>query len=394
MRVLFTTTPGWGHIHPMVPLAAAFRQRGDEVAWATAAESAPRLQQAGFEVFPCGLGAREAWAAVRRDHPEIETITPGSARRGFPMMFGATRAAPMLDDLSPVVEAWRPALLIHEQAELAGPLLAAAAGIPYVTHAFGQLVDPANLDPQELEVAEMWQARGLEAPRFSGCYDHMYLDIFPPSLDPADKRHIDRVQPIRPVPFASGDDERLPGWVGEGAEPLIYVTFGTVFNEDIAVIRNVVEGVRALPARVIVTVGPDADPAALGDQPSNVHVARYVPQTQLMHHCAVVVSHAGSGTFLAALSQGLPQVCIPQGADQFANARACSEGGLGRVLVPGEVSAESVRAATAEVMSDLRFRQAAQRAQAEIAAMPDPGAVADLITTLSTDRPSGGSGDS
>lgn len=386
MRVLFTSTPGWGHIHPMVPLADAFRARGDEVAWATAPEVSPRLEGAGYRVFSAGLGATEAWAAVTTAFPEIQEMTHKSTRRGFPMMFGATRTKPMLDDLWPIAETWAPALIVHEQGELAAPLVAAAAGIPSVTHGFGQLVPPENLDPAEAGLAPLWESQGLAPPPLSGCYAHMYLDIFPPSLHPADMNHIARVQPIRSVAFATGAEEPLPNWIGADPTPLVYVTFGTVFNENADVIRTAVEGVRDLPIRAVVTVGPNADPAMVGKQPENVHVTRYVPQTQLLPHCAAVVSHAGSGTFLAALAQGIPQVCLPQGADQFGNAEACVAGGVGLTVMPDELSVAVVRERTESVLSDPSFRRAAEVVQAEMATMPTPASVADLIVASVGDR--------
>lgn len=382
MRILFTTTAGWGHIHPMVPLAKAFQERGDEVAWAAAAEVAPRLEAAGFEAFPCGIGALEAFAEMRRVFPEVgDNVPRDMSRTMFSMLFGAIRARPMLDDLTPVVATWKPRLMIHEQSEFASPIAAAEADIPYATHSFGELVPPTELESSKLGVEPLWRARGLEPPPFGGCYAHAYLDIYPSSLHAADMTHLPVIQPIRPVAFATGAPERLPHWIGAEETPLVYVTFGTVFNDNPELIRTVVEGARSLPVRVLVTVGPHADPAMLGEQPANVHVERYVPQTQLLPHCAAVVSHAGSGTFLASLSEGIPQVCVPQGADQFANAEACIRGGVGRTLLPNEMTAESVRSATEDVLSDKKYRLGAEKVQTEIAAMPDPAEVADLLAT-------------
>lgn len=396
MRVLFTSTPGWGHIHPMVPLAKAFQERGDDVAWAVTEEAGPRLEQAGFEVFAAGLGAAEALAEVMKASPGMANMRRAGAESAsfgtieairaqtFPKMFGVARTRPMLDALLPVVNEWRPDLLIHEQGEFAGPIAAAAAGIPNACHAFGEGLPASAADAAELGVTELWESVGLAAPPFSGAYKHAYLDIYPASLHTSDLSHMPFVQPARPVAFATGESSALPDWVMTDADPLVYVTFGTVFNDNPDVIRTVVAGVRDLPVRVLVTVGPHADPAMLGDQPDNVHVERYVPQTQLLPHCAVVVSHAGSGTFLASLSEGLPQVCIPQGADQFANADACIRGGVGRTLLPAEMSAERVRTATEQVLSEEQFRLAAKKVQAEMAAMPGPEEVAAILVTRLT----------
>lgn len=386
MRVLFTTTPGWGHVHPMVPLARAFQERGDDVAWAAASELVPRLEGAGFQVFPAGLGGMEAFAEVRRHSPEIDEIRHNSTRRGFPLLFGRPRIEPMLADLSGIAADWQPSLIVHEQSELAAPIVGSAAGVPYATHSFGEVVPLENLDPDELGVTSLWQAHGLDVPAFAGCHAHMYVDIYPPSLHSVDMADFGLVQPIRPVPFATSGAERLPEWIATDSRPLIYVTFGTVFNDRADVIRTVVEGVRTLEARVLVTVGPHADPATLGPQPDNVHVARYVPQTLVLPHCSAVISHAGSGTFLGALSEGVPQVCVPQGADQFVNAAAATRAGVGTTLQPEELTVESVRSSTERVLSDASFRVAAQKIQVEMASMPDPGAVADQMATSLVER--------
>jgi UDP:flavonoid glycosyltransferase YjiC (YdhE family) len=122
--------------------------------------------------------------------------------------------------------------------------------------------------------------------------------------------------------------------------------------------------------RVLVTVGPGGDPAALGPQPAHVHVARYVPQAQVLPHCALVVSHAGSGTFLAALAAGLPQLCVPQAADQFLNAGACARAGCGITLHPDAVTVASVREGAERLLTDGAYRGVAEALAAEIASMP------------------------
>ena len=57
-------------------------------------------------------------------------------------------------------------------------------------------------------------------------------------------------------------------------------------------------------------------------------------QTSVLPHCTAVVSHAGSGTVLGALGTGLPQLCLPQAADQFRNAAGVSAAGAGLALHP------------------------------------------------------------
>ncbi|MEA2973194.1 MAG: hypothetical protein QOG82_1652 [Actinomycetota bacterium] len=383
MRVLFTTTPGWGHIHPMVPLARAFVDRGDEVAWAATAGVAPRLEREGFTVHPAGQSSETSFGEAMRRFPEIQDLPPAERPNAFfPQFFGAVLAPAMVADLLPVARAFEPEVLVCDQAELGGPIAAALLGVPNVTHSFGGLIPAVRMAGAARAVAPIWEAHGLDPRPYAGTYDHLYLDIYPPSMQAADVSHVPFSQHLRPETFVTGEEVPLPPLVTESTPaPLVYVTFGTAFNSNPELVSTVLAGVRDLPVRVVLTVGPSVDPDAVGPQPANVHVARYIPQTQLLPYCQAVVSHAGSGTLLAALARGLPQLCLPQGADQFANADACVAAAAGRALHPGTVTVESVRAEMELVLADAAYRAAAERIAAEILAMPSPAEVADVMAT-------------
>ena len=76
------------------------------------------------------------------------------------------------------------------------------------------------------------------------------------------------------------------------------------------------------------------------------HIAAATQSAELPR-CDAVLCHAGTGTTLAALVAGLPLVLVPQGADQFDNARACQRAGAAKVLVPDDVDPRAVREAVA-----------------------------------------------
>src|SRR4051794_40786184 len=140
VRVLFTSTPRWGHVHPMVPLARAFVAAGDVVVWATGPDGCASLKEEPFRSVPAGLSGADGEAEFARRFPEARTIPPKD--RGaftFPRLFGAVRAGPMADDLAATIATWKPDIVISEAAELAGALAAASADVPNVTHAFGAI---------------------------------------------------------------------------------------------------------------------------------------------------------------------------------------------------------------------------------------------------------------
>ena len=59
MRVLVTSIPGYGHLHPLLPLANALKDAGDEVASAIGPDVRSRAERAGFVTFAAGISLPE-----------------------------------------------------------------------------------------------------------------------------------------------------------------------------------------------------------------------------------------------------------------------------------------------------------------------------------------------
>jgi UDP:flavonoid glycosyltransferase YjiC (YdhE family) len=118
----------------------------------------------------------------------------------------------------------------------------------------------------------------------------------------------------------------------------VYLTLGTIMNQAPAVFRAVIDGCLRWPVNLVVTTGPDFDAAQLGPLPPSVWTAPFLPQAAVLPHCRAVVSHAGAGTMLGALCYGLPQLCLPQGADQPFNTAALLPTGAALALQPNEIT--------------------------------------------------------
>jgi UDP:flavonoid glycosyltransferase YjiC (YdhE family) len=374
VRVLFSSTSGYGHVFPMLPLARAFRDAGHDVLWATGAEATPLVAGAGLDTAAAGLSGSELRGAVAPLRDRVAEIAPPErAAFMFPHMFGALLTPPMVEDLLPLAREWRPDLLVHEHGELASPLVGAVLAIPSVTHSFGGAIPAGILAAGARAVAPLWTDHGQEPDTYAGCFTSVYLDICPPSVQSVPLDHIDAVQPLRPVPAMP---QPSPG----EQPPLVYLTLGTVQNRA-PVLPTVAAALGALPVSVLVTVGPDGDPGALGALPANVQVERWVDQAEVLTRCSVVVSHAGSGTFLGALAAGRPQLCLPLAADQFRNAEGGARSGAALVLTPTQVTAEAVTDAVTRLLDDDTFARQARAVSAEMAAMPSPAEVVDVLVS-------------
>jgi len=357
------------------------------VAFATAPALCPAVERAGIAVFRAGLDDRAAREVALRRHPEVAHVRPEQGWRRANALFAGVSAPAMVEDLLPIVDTWAPDVLVHETAEYGGPLVAALRGIPSVHHSWGPLRPPEMaLDAGDL-VAPLWRKWGLEPDRFANHFRHLYLDLCPAGFQAPHTHHRAVSELLRPVPYAGEADQAIPGWVAALAPPVVYLTLGTVFNRDLEVFKSVLAGLRGEDVRVVVTVGADNDPAALGPQPSGVQVERWVDHTWLLPRCDLVITHGGSGTTLAALAHGLPLLVLPQGADHFRNGERCVASGVGRCLGRSEVDASSVRREVGLLLGSPSYRERARGLQAEIERMPSPDDGVTLLEDLVREWP-------
>ena len=224
-------------------------------------------------------------------------------------------------------------------------------------------------------MAPLWRDAGMVPDTYAGCYRGLYVDIYPPSLRTTEMSHVATSQLCRPA-----DGVNASGG-------LVYVTFGTVFNEIDDGFRAAVVAAASVADEVLVTVGPSGNPAGVGAVPSNVTVERFVPQAEVLPRCSAVVCHGGSGTVLAALAHGVPLLCLPRGADQFANGSNLQRAGAGRVLLGTDAAdADALRSALRWMLESPAPKAAAAALAEEIARMPSDADVADAIEAHVADR--------
>jgi len=109
--------------------------------------------------------------------------------------------------------------------------------------------------------------------------------------------------------------------------------------------------------------------------PPNVHVARWVPQADVMPYAAAMVCHGGSGTVRAGLAAGVPMAVLPLFADQPHNAQRVTELGAGVTLDRASRAGDAVR----WLLADPGYREAAQRVATAIGALPTVDAAVGVV---------------
>ncbi|MGW2177651.1 glycosyltransferase [Streptomyces sp. NPDC001732] len=379
MRVLFASTRGSGHFHPLVPLIDACAARGDEVL----VVAPPALEALlASRKQPYRIGGEPDQEELARIMTRVLTLAPED---GVSLMvgevFGRLCTAAMLPALEEACRDWRPDLVLHETFELASVVAAERRGIPHARVAVSTAGFTGSTDPL-LGPALDFYGPGI-AQRL---LDSPYLTRLPASLDPSPYPTTHRYhEELRP--------QGLPDWWGGATEPLVHVTLGTeagALPTATGLYRAVLEAVSGLPVRVLLTTGSHIDPSDLGPLPPHVHAEQWVPQADVLRGASLVVCHGGSGTVFGALAVGVPVVCVPLFADQPENARLVTAAGAGAAVIPaggpedeasvlGPDDVRSIRAAAERLLEEPSYRVRAQSLADEMRAT---ATAAELLATL------------
>ena len=405
-RFLFSSTAGYGHIHPLVPLARALQQAGHRVAFATSAIRQPLIEAAGFTFFPNSGGDRAHDPEYQQIKAQLATMPMNLDTEVFayPRLFCGVAGRLRAPGLVAIGRAWRPDMLIREAGEYGAVIAAEHLGLPYATVAFAAALGTmaqfereaaTYLDP----IRRHWDLP--PDPQRAALYRYLHLSYAPPTFS---QHPIDGTAGPAPIPatthfirpdlFDQAGPEALPAWLGHlPAQPTVYVTLGTEVNKDPdlypSVLQTIIAGLRDMPINLIVTLGRDNDPADFGPQPAHVHIERYIPQSLLLRHCDLLVMHGGSNSLLAALEYGLPFVVVPLIADQFFNARVVASLGLGQVVPREQLTPARLHAAVAAVLANAQYRQNIARLQAELQALPDQQHAVALVEKVVQDHAAG-----
>lgn len=134
---------------------------------------------------------------------------------------------------------------------------------------------------------------------------------------------------------------------------IVYISLGTVFNDQPVVFRSLITGAARAGVHVVVSAGASFEALAHLRSP-DVQLHRRVPQVPLLTRVDAVITHGGNNTVQECLAAGRPMVVIPFGGDQLANAHRVERLGVGVRMNAADLSVDAVRSAV-ESLADARI---------------------------------------
>ena len=164
---------------------------------------------------------------------------------------------------------------------------------------------------------------------------------------------------------------------GEGA--LIYLSLGSLGSADVELMKRLVSVLADTPHRYVVSKGPRADEFEL---PDRMWGEARLPQTSIIPHCDLVITHGGNNTTTEAWHFGKPMVVLPLFWDQYDNAQRVAELGLGVRLDTYGFEDQELRDAVDRLLEDRPLRERLAAEGETIRSRDGKRKAADLIEDL------------
>lgn len=272
------------------------------------------------------------------------------------------------------------------------------------------LLDALAAEPADLVVVDSFMFGAMAAARRAGvryaALEHMYAAAYRTSilggpmglnlrlrrlapratLDGAALRLLMTLAEVDPAPAAANllQVGPLAAWSPRvGADPTVVIglsTFG--YTGMTSVLQRLVDATEGLPARVLVSTGPNIEPADLTVRPG-VEVHRWLAHADALPGASVLVTHGGHGSTMAALAHDVPLLVVPLDgkADHVVVGRSIERAGAGRTA-SRRGSASDLRTALATLLEQPSYRTAAARLGAAIRATDAVGDGASALEAL------------
>jgi MGT family glycosyltransferase len=362
MRALFYSVKGAGHVNPTLPLVRGLVARGHDVTYTLTSEWKSRLEAMGCRYRNTGTQDVFTTADFNPGAPFYRQLLPATAAL-LPRLVDEARAA-------------EPDVIVFDSCAPWGYAIAEILGVPGICSVSTLLFDRDEVRRQSGAPSERMDATQLGAiaeleRRWGLDFSHRDIGMFfgrenlvfsCEELNPTRANVRGTFHFVGPTIARGGSlDDDLAAY-GRG-RTRIYVSTGSIIGAKTGLERSFYQPfIDAFGGRdgveLLLSAGAAVD--SFGDLPSNITVRRFVPQTAVLAHTDVFVSHMGANSMHESLFHGVPLVCVPHSGDQPQNAARVVEEGAGVLLPLAEISAARV-AAEVERVTGASFRANAVR---------------------------------
>ncbi|MCE5258704.1 MAG: glucosyltransferase [Chloroflexi bacterium] len=364
-KYIFLNVPAYGHINPTLAVVKELVDRGNQVFYYAVDEFREQIESTGAEYrsYNSALSA-------------IDTHKTADFLSLMQTVINVTLAG--LPELLVEVAGVKPDCIIHDSLCLWGKIIGQRLDVPTVSSITTFVVnkDVMEVDRQPVplyrKLAMRHKARGIfqgiqtltgRKAEFTDLFDILMntekLNIVYTSrmLQPKGNRFSEEYQFVgASIGTRTGDIHEL-GEIPED-KPVIYISLGTITNQNYAFYKDCFEAFKDMNATVILSAGKNTDTSRLDPIPPNFIVRNFVPQLDVLAISDVFITHGGMNSVHEGLYYKVPLIVVPQQREQQRVADRIAECGAGIYLEKPD--ANSLSDAVRAILSDAKYEKAAE----------------------------------
>lgn len=375
-KILFFNIPAYGHVNPTLPVVSELVQRGHQLIYYNS------------DTFEQAL---KGTAAEFRSYPNSSTSEAELAKRVSNLV---TVSVLMLEEslrLLPFslnqIEQEKPDLVIFDSFALWGMQATRLKSVPSVAsfstfvlegvpgiikwrdylHIFRQaFTQLSTLQRLRRQLVKTYGPDIFPDNSILPCKGDLNIVYTSREFQP-DTPYIDKsFHFVGPSILATTRNEiDFPWDLLEAERTKIYLSLGTLYNDNINFYRTVFTAFSDHPAQFILSLGHLTDIHDLGLIPDNFIIQSNVPQLEVLQKVDLFITHGGMNSVNEGLNYGVPLVVVPQQIEQALNGRQVARQGAGIVLADrppyGQLDAHVFRRAVDKVLADPIYRLNAER---------------------------------
>jgi MGT family glycosyltransferase len=395
-NVLFLSVPSHGHVNPTLGLVSELVKRGENVTYFSSLEFKERIEAAGAS-FKCYAEDLDMFKAPQQDATAEQPSPIARIIRSGSVIIENILAQTKGQSFDYLVHS-TPFLFTKPIAQLLKvPTVASLAVFAGLDAFMGKSQPPGGgmfSKAKGLKEALDQTAQELED-RYAVSLPQNVLEllfnkgdinlVYTSSYFAADLTYFDDTYKFVGPPVHDRKEQSDFPFELLSGKKVMYISLGTVFGSHSPKLYAIFFNSFAAWDGMVVMAAYGVDHAKLA-VPDNFIVRNYVPQSELLKYTSVAITHCGMNSMSDLLTQKIPFVSLPLGADQPALAARAQQLGATIVLDVKTLEPEELKKAVDAVMSEPGYLDSIKKIADSFASAGGYPKAVDEIFKLKRDR--------
>lgn len=367
-KIVFYSYPAYGHINPTINIARELQKKGCTVIYYSTEEFKDLIESAGVTFKKYSLQKKLRKAASRNIASLAQELLEFTEQA--------------LPGLQHDLEQEQPDCIAHDGIAVWGKILGHKYAIPSVslitTIAFHRkatlrypqiyaqfllkgLLKGSRFFSVRKRYFQLMNQQGIDVPLFEDIVvnqETLNL-VFTSSLFHPCSEYFDKsFKFIGPSIFPRDDNNDYLKKLDK-SKKTIFISLGTVVNDDKAFYHMCLNALQDTDYQVILSLGRGFDNSDFRDVPNNTIVKDYVNQLEVLQHVDLFITHAGMNGVNESLYYGVPMILVPDTDEQTIIAVRAKELGAGKWFKKGKLSKELLLRTIDELLSNPNYKKQA-----------------------------------